>query len=361
MRGKGVRKSRRPSSSPYSGRPAAGARGGGEQHERPSSSEQPGVGGPLSPQQLEDVIEQVSTRLAPQLVEAVHQAIEPRMAVQPSGNDTSLPQTSNVSICHTSNVDTACSQQSNNLCNDLFDPRAHQVASVNDELGRNVVSAVRQKIINNEFVDLGQLLAKPAPLDEAKLFSLVNGELVVKGKIKNPKIVDIDMWTDAFTVFISIYTSAHPADIAGLLKYMHTVRLGAKRAGGVAWRNYDEQFRLKKAQDHSIPWGQIDQELWLLFMHAQVSVSTTTKAVNRPNPGIKKCFDFNNGSCNRSPCFFKHICLNCSGNHRRINCHNKPQNTDQNVNSAFRSGSAQPTSFQDKGNNKFVRPRANPN
>ena len=34
----------------------------------------------------------------------------------------------------------------------------------------------------------------------------------------------IEKWTDAFTVYISIYTSAHPEKYQALLKYMHIVR-----------------------------------------------------------------------------------------------------------------------------------------
>jgi hypothetical protein len=37
----------------------------------------------------------------------------------------------------------------------------------------------------------------------------------------------IEKWTDAFIVYISIYTFAHPEKYQALLKYMHIVRLGA--------------------------------------------------------------------------------------------------------------------------------------
>lgn len=80
------------------------------------------------------------------------------------------------------------------------------------------------------------------------------------------------MWTDAFTIFISVYISAHPEDISGLLKYMHTVKLGARRTGGLTWKSYDEQFRLKKVRHNSLRWYQVYQELWLLYMYGNSGV-----------------------------------------------------------------------------------------
>jgi hypothetical protein len=43
---------------------------------------------------------------------------------------------------------------------------------------------------------------------------------------KTKQIINtISKWTDAFIVYISIYSSAHPSKYQALLKYMHTVRL----------------------------------------------------------------------------------------------------------------------------------------
>jgi len=57
----------------------------------------------------------------------------------------------------------------------------------------------------------------------------------------------INTWLDAFLTYISIYISAHPESTQGLLTYMYTVKLGASRSTGLGWREYDQQFRLKKS------------------------------------------------------------------------------------------------------------------
>lgn len=40
-----------------------------------------------------------------------------------------------------------------------------------------------------------------------------------------------------FLIYTSIYCSAHPASYPDMLKYIHTIRLGAKRSLG--WKQYD--------------------------------------------------------------------------------------------------------------------------
>ena len=66
-------------------------------------------------------------------------------------------------------------------------------------------------------------------------------QLVIQQK-QQPNIANIELWTDAFLIFLSIHCSAHAQKIQGLLKYMNTVRLGAKRCGtnNFGWKQYDE-------------------------------------------------------------------------------------------------------------------------
>ena len=53
-----------------------------------------------------------------------------------------------------------------------------------------------------------------------------------------------------------------------MLKYIHDVRLGAERSGN--WKLYDEQFRLKLVSDPNKSWGNIDTELWVMYMGGNV-------------------------------------------------------------------------------------------
>ena len=77
--------------------------------------------------------------------------------------------------------------------------------SIFQSLDVNVSDAVKQKIINGEYVDLGQLLqSRPGP-DKSKCLTIEDGLLVVQSKPFTTKITDINQWTDAFLIFASIF------------------------------------------------------------------------------------------------------------------------------------------------------------
>lgn len=96
---------------------------------------------------------------------------------------------------------------------------------------------------------------------QTKSVCVVDGEFRLVNKESNQKITDLQTWTDAFLVYRSIDISAHQEEPQEMLKYISTVILGASRVGGVGWREYDQQFRFKKARDNSISWAIVDQEL----------------------------------------------------------------------------------------------------
>ena len=112
---------------------------------------------------------------------------------------------------------------------------------------------LREKIWNGEFVDLGELLNKDPCKDEVwQKLVLINGEIVVKQKSESPKIENIEDWTNAFIIYASIFLEKHPDQVQGIFKYLHTIRLAATRLSGQGWKNYDIQFRLRKAMTSSM-------------------------------------------------------------------------------------------------------------
>ena len=160
------------------------------------------------------------------------------------------------------------------------------------------------------------------------------------------------MWTDAFLIYTSIYCTIHVLRLQELLKYMQTIRLGAKRNAGFRWKLYDEQFRLRKAQEPASSWAIIDTELWLLYMQPSAGAGNELGLQGAPrqtqNNKSFKCYAFNyNGVCTQQYCNFKHSCLKCSGVHPVISCTNNVQAVGNNPQSP---GIAQ----------RFQTPRARP-
>jgi len=94
---------------------------------------------------------------------------------------------------------------------------------------------------------------------------------------------------------------------------MHTIRIGSKQSEG--WLVYDEQFRLRKAQDPSSSWAVIDQELWLLYLTSSNTASQFSSISSY------KCYPYNyQGICRKQLCSYGHSCLRCQGQHPIINC-----------------------------------------
>jgi len=140
----------------------------------------------------------------------------------------------------------------------------------------------------------------------------------------------INTWLDAFLTYISIYISAHPESTQGLLTYMYTVKLGASRSTELGWREYDQQFRLKKSKCPALSWGTVDQELWLLYM--QCGPNVPSQSNYGTSTTYRKCFEYNNkGKCSLPHCRYLHRCLKCNNPHPAINCrvYNPTQNMSQ--------------------------------
>lgn len=203
-----------------------------------------------------------------------------------------------------------------------------QITSINDSLGFHVSQQIQDKIVNGEYIDLGILLDRSNTPNNNQLSLDASGQLVVKPKMSKP-IFDINTWLDAFIIYTSIYTTVHKNDYQGLLKYMYNIKLGAGRSNG--WRDYDQQFRLKKAHSPATSWAVIDQELWLLYMHE------SSKLEPLKHSAMGKCFLFNNtGRCTRPHCKYLHICAKCGGHHPALHCINtrfNQSNIATNVNS----------------------------
>lgn len=127
-------------------------------------------------------------------------------------------------------------------------------------LGSSVAASLRGKIMADEYINLG-LLIVPNQTEEFTL-SVSQNALQVKQLQKNRGIYNIDQWSQAFALFMSVYVEMLPDQVQQLLKYSFLIRQMAKSFPGYAWRSYDEQFR----QNRSItkwPWDKVIQELYM--------------------------------------------------------------------------------------------------
>ncbi|XP_069109002.1 uncharacterized protein, partial [Argopecten irradians] len=134
-------------------------------------------------------------------------------------------------------------------------------------LYQKVAPKLRQKIWDGEFLDLSQILdEQTAPkytlqLDDSGSVGLTQAN--------QKKFLNIERWTDAFSIFSSVYRQKYPEATEGLATYQHVVRNIAK-AGG-AWYTYDTSFRRLKQTAIDMDWGSLEQELYCMAMTASKS------------------------------------------------------------------------------------------
>ncbi|XP_056016766.1 uncharacterized protein LOC130053477 [Ostrea edulis] len=230
-------------------------------------------------------------------------------------------------------------------CNFLFGQAAYlplpcQITSTCDDIGSHVPLKFKQKIWEGFFIDLSVLLKSATELEQFEShgdLQLVNGKLcVVKRQLNS--FLTIEKWTSAFMIYMSIVLQ-HSQTAQEMLKYMRNIRLAANRSPN--WHKYDEQFRLRKASNPAMSWGEIHSEFWLMYINqsnvttqqsaqAKFKPQASTNSFNTTSVGhasqnqIKFCNSYNSGkSCNFFPrCRYSHSCSQCRGKHPRVNCRN---------------------------------------
>ena len=134
---------------------------------------------------------------------------------------------------------------------------------MSNELDIFVSQNIREKVWNFQCIDLS-LLSKSnfsVPNETQNCIAVEEGKLVVQTTSKPQKhkrIETIEMWTDAFLNYVQIIIDRHPQMTKDLLIYMVTIRGATLDATFDRVYMYDQQFRLRVAQDPARSWSHID-------------------------------------------------------------------------------------------------------
>ncbi|CAG2196193.1 unnamed protein product [Mytilus edulis] len=256
------------------------------------------------------------------------------------------------------NLTPTCS--SNTSIPQMYIPQ--QIYGVNTDIAINVPQNIKDKIYKSEYIDLAVLLAQNMTSDSnTQKLVVQNGQIVMQSAPNLSKIFGIEVWTSAFIIFTSIYCNLHPGRFQELLKYMSTIRLGAKRCNNLGWKLYDEQFRLRKAFDPTGSWATVDSELWLIYINDSTENKNGSTSVNLNTSSNLKCYTFNyEGSCFKQSCFYKHVCMRCGAGHPVITCPNGQTLALHNQRPAYANPRFRSPRPQSRYNFSFRQPGSNP-
>ena len=218
----------------------------------------------------------------------------------------------------------------NNISNDPL------IVPMNNEIDLFVNQSMKEKIWGLQYVNLALLLHQNFDVpNEPKVngLTVLNGNVVVNSENRNLKIKhieNINAWTDAFCNFSKIVIQRHPMLASDLFSYMALIRGAVSDASFERVYQYDQQFRLRVAQNPTRSWSQIDGNLWFRF----VAKGALGGQIIPSQSFQKFCYDYNfRKGCFRINCLYRHSCLKCYGMHPSVLCtHFKNMQNNQQLN-----------------------------
>ena len=191
---------------------------------------------------------------------------------------------------------------------------------------------VVSQITAGKFVNLEELLAENIPVSEPEPQLWFEGRLVLSHTPKKPRrqISDITSWMEAFSIFFLILCSTFPHRWRDLTSYKLLILRTYRQFSGFCWLNYDRAFREHAAAVKLTDWSSMNVQLFNYHTAgAQVrsrlsfSNSSASQAEATGNTFRKiVCHSWNAGRCIAltPQCRFRHVCSNCSGEHRATSC-----------------------------------------
>ena len=215
----------------------------------------------------------------------------------------------------------------------LDTPEIEEIRCGGDDITAHVPKLIKEKILNLQYINLALLLKGSTELSDICSGSTLHinekGGIEARPRTTKQTVKSIEEWTDAFIIYASIICTRYPEKGIELFKYMSVIRDASKHFSNTAWKTYDEQFRLRQANLQTrLPWGNLNNELWLRIMSAANSPSLTSQTPTiRPITSPFTCNDFNFSLCTRSVCKFKHACAACNSTaHPKTKCPHLNQN-----------------------------------
>ncbi|CAC5383755.1 unnamed protein product [Mytilus coruscus] len=154
-------------------------------------------------------------------------------------------------------------------CNYNNDPL---LVPLNNEIDLFVSQGLKEKIWALQYVNLALLLHQNFNVpNESKVneLAVMDGAIIVNTENRNVRVKHIDnikAWTDAFINSAKIVIQRHPLLASDLFSHIALIRGAVTDALIERVYQYDQQFRLRIAQNPTKTWSQIDGNLWFRFI-----------------------------------------------------------------------------------------------
>lgn len=119
-----------------------------------------------------------------------------------------------------------------------------------DDLSAHIPHPLKVIIWSHKYFNIALLLKGSAELNAMFSGGILHvspeGHIEAKPQQSKDVIPNIERWTHAFLIFASIYSIRYPDKVQKLFRYMSILQHAASKFPPAAWREYDEQFRMRQ-------------------------------------------------------------------------------------------------------------------
>ena len=196
-----------------------------------------------------------------------------------------------------------------------------------------------EKIRRWEYIDLATLIGDQSQnRDDPVNFSSNGNQVVIIESLdrtprKRKAIPDIFTWVQAYSVLMAALTSHNATtkdESVGLVAHQHIILQMAKELSTTQALKYDQEFREWAAAKDVKKWGELNFPIYGRCLSSNCNMPIPPVPLLK-GAGVKKqgisppdapiCYKWNfEGTCNRIPCRFRHLCLQCGEAHRVKHC-----------------------------------------
>ncbi len=192
-------------------------------------------------------------------------------------------------------------------------------------LDLHVSKKLREKILAEEFIELGELLERDPEKLETFNFTMTKSKFIAKPR--STQIRNFRDWDNAWDIFMCVYgrKEENTPKMPALVKHRSHVKELHDRHG--RWQFYDRQFRqLKALLGDGLSWETLHTEIFMKAMlpdqhsgedNAKVIPSKAASPKSSDDLPLGHCWNAIKGlPCKREPCKLKHPCKKCNRAHK---------------------------------------------
>jgi len=195
-------------------------------------------------------------------------------------------------------------------------------ASFGPVVGDTVTDKLKRKILNNTFIELGDLL--PKCTNETDEMLAVTSDHQLKLKKKHNTSISFTDWSEAFDIFTSIYVTiaTSRSQAIALIKEMFSFKKIVRNLmrQGYNWAEYDRHFR-KDRESVPCSWASVRYDLMTQYAPSltrpQSMPGAGQSAQRPPVVPLGFCIRYHTKFqvCSNKPCPYKHFCPRCQREH----------------------------------------------